>query len=126
MCSVECHASLITEIQPLSVSLQSQYGLDSVGDYLPIRRKGDTNSMANWVMLRRLGYSCNLFIGFKDQVKTLNVLKIWNDLHNEDSTKYMIKHKFNDLRSIKSYVLILNMRLNNNAVPLDSKNAFSS
>ncbi len=52
--------------------------------------------MANWVMLHQLGYSCNLYSDFEDQLKTLNVLKIWNDLHNEDRTKYMINHKFND------------------------------
>ncbi len=33
----------------------------------------------------------------------------------------MMKHKFNDLGSIKSNLVTLNMRLNNNAVPLDSK-----
>ncbi len=31
-----------------------------------------------------------------------------------------MKHKFNDKGSIKSNVLIFNLRLNNNAIPLDS------
>ncbi len=41
--------------------------------------KGDTNPMANRVMRHLLGYSCNLYAGFEDQLKTLNVLEIWND-----------------------------------------------
>ncbi len=36
-----------------------------------------------------------------------------------------MKHKFNDYGSIKSSVQTLNMRLNSNAIPLDSKYAFS-
>ncbi len=35
-----------------------------------------------------------------------------------------MKHKFNGKSSIKSNILTLNMRLNNNAIPLDPKNAF--
>ncbi len=27
------------------------------------------NSMANWVMLHQLGYFCNLYIDFEDQLK---------------------------------------------------------
>ncbi len=63
-----------------------------------VKMKGGLSSMANWVMLHLLGYSCNLYTGFEDQLKTLNVLESpWkNDLHNEDSTKSMKKHKFND------------------------------
>ncbi len=33
----------------------------------------------------------------------------------------MMKHNFNDLGSMKLNVLTLNMRLNNNAIPLDSR-----
>ncbi len=29
------------------------------------------NSMANWVMLHRLGYSCNLYTGIEDPIKDL-------------------------------------------------------
>ncbi len=38
------------------------------------------NSMANWVMRYLQGYSCSLYTGFEDQLNTLNVLEIWNDL----------------------------------------------
>ncbi len=37
-----------------------------------------------------------------------------------------MKHKFNDKGSIKLNVQTLNMRFNNDAIPLDSNNAFSS
>ncbi len=48
-------------------------------------------------MVRRLlGYRKNLYTGIGDQLKTLNVLEVWNDLYNLDSTKSMMKHKFND------------------------------
>ncbi len=47
-------------------------------------------------------------------------------IYNLDSTESIVKHKFNDLNSIKSNVKTLNMRLNNYAIPLDSDNAFSS
>ncbi len=40
------------------------------------------NSMANGVMRHLQGYGCNLFTGFEDHLKTLNVLEIWNDLYN--------------------------------------------
>ncbi len=40
------------------------------------------NSMANGVMRHLLDYSCYLYTGFEDYLKTLNVLEIWNDLHN--------------------------------------------
>ncbi len=43
--------------------------------------KGDSNSMANWVMHHLLGYSCNLYTTFKDQLKTLNAFEIWSYLH---------------------------------------------
>ncbi len=49
---------------------------------ITIRWKGDTNSMAIRVMRHLLGYSYNLYAGFEDQLKTLNVLKNWNDLYN--------------------------------------------
>ncbi len=35
-----------------------------------------------------------------------------------------MKHKFNDLGSIKTNMLTLNIKFHNNAIPLDSKNAF--
>ncbi len=60
------------------------------------KMKGSMNSMANWVMPYLLGYSCTLYCGFEDQLNTLNVHGIWNDLYNNDSTKSMMKHKFND------------------------------
>ncbi len=47
--------------------------------------------MTYWVMRHLLGYSCNLYTGCEDQLKTVNVLEIWNDVH-----KSMIKHTFSD------------------------------
>ncbi len=44
--------------------------------------KGGMNSTANWVIRHLLGYNCNLYTGFDDQLKALNGLEIWNDLHN--------------------------------------------
>ncbi len=38
----------------------------------------------------------------------------------------MIKQEFNDEGSIESNILTLNMRFNNDAIPLGSKNACSS
>ncbi len=58
--------------------------------------------MANRVMRHLLGYSYNLYPGFENQLKTLNVLKIRTDLYNQDSTKSIMKHKYNDYGSIKS------------------------
>ncbi len=40
------------------------------------------NSMANWMIRHLLGYSYNPYTGFEDQLKTMNVLESWNDLHN--------------------------------------------
>ncbi len=51
-------------------------------DTQKIRWRGNLNSMANLVMRHLLGCSCNLYTGFEDQLKTLNVLEIWNYLHN--------------------------------------------
>ncbi len=51
--------------------------------------------MANRVVRHLLGYNCYLYTGIGGQLKTLNVLEIWNDLHNYDSTKFWTKHKFN-------------------------------
>ncbi len=48
--------------------------------------KGGLNSMANWVMRHLLSDNCNLYTVFEDQLKTLNVLEILNDLHNEHNT----------------------------------------
>ncbi len=36
--------------------------------------------MANGVILHLLGYNLNLYTGTGDQLKTLNVHEIWNDL----------------------------------------------
>ncbi len=44
--------------------------------------EGDTNSMANRVMRHLQGYSFNLYTGFGDQLKTLNILEIWSDFYN--------------------------------------------
>ncbi len=52
--------------------------------------KGDTKSMANRVKRHLLGYSCNLYTDFEDQLKTLNVLEIWNDL--DSGSRCLIKH----------------------------------
>ncbi len=49
-----------------------------------------------------------------------------NDFHIKDSAKSVMKHKFNDQGGIKLNMLTLNLRLSNNAIPLDSKKAFSS
>ncbi len=46
------------------------------------KMKEGMNSMANWVMRHLSGYRCYPCTGFEDQLKTLNVLEIWNDLHN--------------------------------------------
>ncbi len=43
-------------------------------------RWGDANAMANRVMLHLIGYNYNLYTGIGDQLKTLNVHEIWNDL----------------------------------------------
>ncbi len=43
-------------------------------------RGGDANVMANRVILYLLGYNYNLFTGIGDQLKTLNVHEIGNDL----------------------------------------------
>ncbi len=76
------------------------------------------NSMANWVMRHLLDYSCSLYTGFEDQVKMLTVLEIWKALHTQ------MKHTFNDKGSVKPNMLTRNMRLNNNAIALGSKNVF--
>ncbi len=55
-----------------------------------------------------------MYTRFEDELKTLTFIEIWKYLHNLDSTKSMMKHKFNDYGSIKSNVLTLQMRLNNN------------
>ncbi len=39
--------------------------------------------MANRVILHLLGYNCNLYAGIGDQLKTLNVHEIWNDLQQK-------------------------------------------
>ncbi len=44
--------------------------------------KGAMGPMANWVMRHLQGYSYNLYNGFEDKLKTLNVLAIWNEFHN--------------------------------------------
>ncbi len=43
--------------------------------------KGDLNFTAKCVVHHLLGYSCNLYTTFEDQLKTLNAFEIWNNLH---------------------------------------------
>ncbi len=43
-------------------------------------------SMANRVLRNLLGECCNLYTGFEDQLETLDVLEIWNDLHDVNMT----------------------------------------
>ncbi len=50
--------------------------------------------MANQMLRHLLGCSRNMYAGFEGQVKTLDVLEIWNDL--QDGKQPMMKQKFSD------------------------------
>ncbi len=71
----------IADAMKLLHSLQKKTSL-CLMDTQKVRWKGNLNSMANLVMRNLLGCSCNLYTGFEDQLKTLNVLEIWNYLYN--------------------------------------------
>ncbi len=47
-----------------------------------VKLKGGLNFMSNCLMPHLLGYSCNLYSGFEDQLKTLNAHEIWVDSLN--------------------------------------------
>ncbi len=59
------------------------------------------------------GYSFNLDTGFEDQLVAVieRPWNVWQDFNNLDSTRSVMKHKFNDYGSIKSKLMTLDMEL---------------
>ncbi len=55
---------------------------DRAGQLQLDKVKGGLKCMTNWAIRHLLGNSCNLKLVVSDQLKMLNVLEIWNDLHN--------------------------------------------